>query len=363
MKNNEKWKFIKLFIIILLAIFLFYNLGVILLSGKDVLKKKFLQVFLSDYGSINDFMHAVNFRKVWTFISIGLFLLLFISFAFSFYVIYKTEIRIRLDIVGNVHELIKKLAVGQKIPNDEELREVEEEIRTLMSQKKRAYDKNKEYLLEYQHSMSFLAHDLRSPLTSIKGYTAYLLHNDIRREEALKYLEIILEKADVMNNYIDEIMKLSKFNEIQENLSMQDIDLTELLYQIKSNFYPVITEKKLKFNIAIDEALYIKAEPELIARAFQNIIKNAIEHSNEGCDINIYRRRADEIVIENQAKDMNEKELEDIFKPFFRISAEDKSTGLGLSIARTIIEKHGGKISAQSICGVFKIVVDLNIMS
>lgn len=364
MKKNKNWALIKLFVAMSFAVFLFYKLGAALLSGNHALKKKFLQALLyEDSGAINDFLSVVDFRKVWTFLSIGLFLLLLIFSAFSFYVIYKAKSKIRLDIVETVHELIRKLAVGQKISKDEELKEVEAEIRTLISQKKKAYDKNKEYLLEYQHSMSFLAHDLRSPLTSIKGYTAYLLCNDIKREEALKYLGIISEKADVMNNYIDEIMKLSKFHEIQETLKMQDLDLTELLYQIKSNFYPTITEKKLNFNIAIDEALYVKAEPELIARAFQNVIKNAVEHSDEGCDINIYRRKADEIVIENRAKEMNIKELEDIFKPFFRISAEDKGTGLGLSIARTIIERHGGKIFAESLSGVFRIVINLNIMS
>lgn len=364
MKKSRIRALIKIFIALSFAGFLFYAVGAMLVSGNEALKKKFLQTFLyEEVGSAQAFLSAVDFGKIRTFLSVGLFLSLLVFGTFSFYIIYKAKRKNRRDIVENVHELIRKLAVGQKIPKDEELKAVEEEIRTLISQKKMAYDKNKEYLLEYRHSMSFLAHDLRSPLTSIKGYTAYLLHHDTQREEAVKYLKIISEKADVMNDYIDEIMKLSKFHEIQETLPMQEIDLTELLYQIRSNFYPMISEKKLRFEIAIDDALYVKAEPELIARAFQNVIKNAIEHSDEGCEIKIYRRRADEIVIENRAKEMDHKELEEIFRPFFRISAEDKGTGLGLSIAKTIIERHGGKIVAESVSGVFRIVINLNIIS
>ncbi len=355
MKKSRNRALIKIFIALSFVGFLFYNVGAMLVSGNEALKKKFLQAFLyEEVGSIQAFLSTVDFRKVRTFLSIGLFLSLLVFGTFSFYIIYKAKKKIRRDIVENVHELIRKLAVGQKIPKDEELKAVEEEIRTLISQKKMAYDKNKEYLLEYQHSMSFLAHDLRSPLTSIKGYAAYLLHHDIQREEAIKYLEIISEKADVMNDYIDEIMKLSKFHEIQETLRMQEIDLTELLYQIRSNFYPMITEKKLRFEIAIDDALYVKAEPELIARAFQNVIKNAIEHSDEGCEIKIYRRRADEIVIENQAKEMDHKELEEIFRPFFRISAEDRGSGLGLSIARSTT---GNKVKKVKFVKIFKMFV------
>lgn len=202
----------------------------------------------------------------------------------------------------------------------------------------------------------YLAHDLKTPLTSVVAYLTMLdSHPEMPAQERIKYTQISLEKAIRLGQLINEFFDITKYNLQNIKLEIVDINLTRMLEQIVDELYGVLQDKKLTCRLEAEENLEVKGDPDKLARVFDNILRNAVAYCYEGTEIQIeaHRKNADiEIVFSNEGEKIPGEKLQKIFEKFYRLDSSRSSgtggAGLGLAIAKEIVELHGGNVIAKS---------------
>ena len=202
----------------------------------------------------------------------------------------------------------------------------------------------------------YLAHDLKTPLASVIGYLNLLCdEGQISEELRQKYLSVSLDKAERLEDLINEFFEIAKFNLSNITLQYSRISLVRLLEMLLYEFQPMLHEKNLECNLMVPEDIMIRCDADKIQRVFDNILKNAVIYSFEGTDIDIAvvgQGENVEITFTNHGDTIPEEKLERIFEQFYRLDASRSTgsggAGLGLAIAKQIIELHNGAIIARS---------------
>ncbi len=203
----------------------------------------------------------------------------------------------------------------------------------------------------------YLAHDLKTPLTSIIGYLSLLSEiPDMPEAQREKYTSIALKKAYRLENLINEFFEITRFNSQTIVLNKEWINLNLLLEQMADEFYPTLEQKNLSVSIEAAGDLLLYADPDKIARVFNNLFKNACAYSYENTQIRITVTEISsglaEISFQNYGKKIPREALSTIFEKFYRLdsarSSFDGGSGLGLAIAKEIVELHCGSIRAES---------------
>ena len=204
--------------------------------------------------------------------------------------------------------------------------------------------------------VAYLAHDLKTPLTSVIGYISLLQEApDMPVEQRAKYTGIALEKALRLESLINEFFDITRYNLQQIVLEEETFDLGFLLMQMADEFYPVLEQHGKSISIHADEDLPIAADSAKLARVFNNILKNAVAYSYDNTEIEIYAEKRENTIhvsISNFGKTIPKQKLDMIFEKFYRLddarSTNTGGAGLGLAIAKEIIVAHGGTISVTS---------------
>lgn len=202
----------------------------------------------------------------------------------------------------------------------------------------------------------FLAHDLKTPLTSVVAYLTMLnSHPEMPEEERIKYTQISLEKAIRLGQLINEFFDITKYNLANIKLELVDVNLTRMLEQIADELYGLLQDKKLTCELRAEENLEIRGDPDKLARVFDNILRNAVAYCYAGTTIQIeaHRKNTDiEIIFSNEGEKIPGEKLQQIFEKFYRLDSSRSSgtggAGLGLAIAKEIVELHGGNVIAKS---------------
>ena len=214
---------------------------------------------------------------------------------------------------------------------------------------KEAEDKKNELVM-------YLAHDIRTPLTTVIGYLSLLSEApDMPTEQRAKYVGIALEKAERLEKLINELFEIARYHAKTVPLKKENLDLYCLLVQLIDEFYPTLSARGNTTVLDADENLLVMADPEKLARAFNNILKNAAAYSYPNTEISIAAHKQNTnivITIQNHGKTVSQEQLKDIFEKFNRLDearlSDTGGAGLGLSIAEEIIHLHGGEITATS---------------
>ena len=202
----------------------------------------------------------------------------------------------------------------------------------------------------------FLAHDLKTPLTSIVAYLSMLDgYPKMLEEERKKYIHIALEKSNRLGELINEFFDITRYNLQNIELESVKINLTMMLEQIADELYGVLQEKKLTCDVDVEENLEVYGDPDKLARVFDNILRNAIAYCYENTKIEIQARMKNnkiEITFTNSGDRIPGDMLQTIFEKFYRVdnsrSTGTGGAGLGLAIAKEIVELHDGQIIAKS---------------
>lgn len=211
----------------------------------------------------------------------------------------------------------------------------------------------------------YLAHDLKTPLASVMGYLN-LLHDEKQISEELrgKYLSISLNKAERLEELINEFFEIAKFNLSNITLQYGTINLTLLLEQLICEFAPMLKEKDLHCNLSIAENVMLSCDADKLQRVFDNLLRNAVIYSLPHTEIAItVVTEKDSLVIRfaNHGNTIPKEKLERIFEQFYRLDAARSTNsggaGLGLAIARQIVRLHNGTITAKSEDGLTEFVV------
>jgi len=201
----------------------------------------------------------------------------------------------------------------------------------------------------------YIAHDIKTPLTSVIGYLTLLNEApEMPREQKSKYVGIALEKANRLEKLVEEFFEIARYNFTADLPAKENIDLYYMLTQMTDEFYPLLTAKGKRTALHVPEEMVINGDPDKLARVFNNILKNAIVYSPANCVIEISAAISGDkasIAFINPGEIPKDK-LESIFEKFYRLdsarSSDTGGAGLGLSIAKEIVELHGGRIYAES---------------
>lgn len=204
--------------------------------------------------------------------------------------------------------------------------------------------------------VAFLAHDLKTPLTSVVGYLTILASRpDLTAQERGRYTDVALAKAQRLETLLGEFFDISRMELHTEEERREEVGLSLLLEQMSDEFYPLLAGKSLTLEADIQERLVTVGDPDKLARVFDNLLRNAVSYSPTGGRIRLAARGEGKRIlvrVENQGQGIPEGELSNIFQRFYRLDAARSSAtggaGLGLAIAKEIVESHGGTIAAES---------------
>lgn len=233
-------------------------------------------------------------------------------------------------------------------------------IETRLNEIKQILKKQEQEVLEGEKKKNdlivFLAHDLKTPLTSIVAYLTMLdSYQDMPEEERQRYTHIALEKSIRLGELISEFFEITKFNLQDIVLEPVELNLTMMLEQLADELYGVLREKNLTCEVDAAEDMMVYGDADKLARVFDNILRNAVSYCYPNTKIRIQAETTEEgnrIVFSNKGKQIPEEQLGTIFEKFYRLDEARHSTtggaGLGLAIAKEIVELHGGTIRAES---------------
>jgi len=248
---------------------------------------------------------------------------------------------------------------------------VEEKTEHISMINRDLYNTNKR-LLENEEArknvMSNVSHDLRTPITAIRGYSELLLQSgpNLSEEQRTVYLQNIVKRSQQMERIVSDIVEISKMESSGFEFEFMDISLNELLDELYMLYSSDMRNgsKKIVLDIPDDDLLIVKADPKRISRVFENLISNAINYTGEEAliEIKAWREGSDlpfseqriHITVKDDGIGIPPDEIPHIFDRFYRAKNSGKNikgTGLGLSIVKMIIERHDAEISVESSLG------------
>lgn len=253
---------------------------------------------------------------------------------------------------------IRQVASHPERPLDlpKELLPLRDDLDALRRQVEGQAEAVKENEQRRQDLIAFLAHDLKTPLTSVVGYLT-LLKDDpgLTHAQRAKFTGIALDKARRLEELLGEFFDISRMDLDSGPEEHSPIQLSMLLEQLADEFYPLFAEKELQCAVEIEHHLMVLGDPDKLARVFDNVLRNAVSYSIPGGQVYIQAQKADgqaQVTIRNEGLEIPEGELANIFRKFYRLDAARSSrtggAGLGLAIAKEIVERHGGGIRAES---------------
>ena len=337
-----------------LKLSLYFTLGMLLYAGLGVLLYMLINVLYHSFTfDSHDILYILANTYVYfepiifmAYILLGLFLLSYVFFRKPFSYIDELTDATKYLYENNTADLSLSPA----------LKEYEADINSIrlkLIQNERAAreaEQRKNDLVVY------LAHDLKTPLTSVIGYLS-LLNDEKEISDSLreKYISISLHKAERLEDLINEFFEITRFNLTALTLDASRINLSLMLMQLTYEFKPMLDEKGLICTLAAPESLYFYCDSGKLSRAFDNLLRNAANYSFPDSVIEITLTDLDsyiEIVFKNKGNTIPPERLSRIFEQFYRLDSSratgNGGAGLGLAIAKEIIELHHGNITAKS---------------
>ena len=279
-------------------------------------------------------------------------------FSVSFLLLQSRSMRYISRISSAMREIAEgDLNITLDVEGDDEFADMAENLNNMVEELRQLMDKERESERTKNELITNVAHDLRTPLTSIIGYLE-LLSGPVKLNEEMqkKYLDITYKKSKRLQKLIEDLFGFTKLNYGKISMKVSKVDIVKLLSQMLEEFYPNFMEKNLAYELQSNvTAKVITADGNLLARLFDNLINNAIKYGSEGKKIIVKVDATDTVVtvsVTNFGYVIPKEELPLLFEKFYRVeqsrSINTGGTGLGLAIAKNIVDMHGGTIGVTS---------------
>ena len=305
-----------------------------------------------------DIKKSQAIRLYWKLIGDNKIFFIIVGFLLLFAVFYYVALSKMMKYVDQIGDGIENILSESTEPIHliTELKPIEIRLNEIKANLKRKEIEAEEGEKKKNDLVLFLAHDLKTPLTSIVAYLSMLdTHEDMPREDREKYTHIALEKSIRLGELINEFFDITRYNLQKIELEAIEINLSFMLEQLADELYGVLQEKSLSCEVQVEENLVVYGDPDKLARVFDNILRNAIAYCYADTKIQIeaqMKNRNVEIVFTNQGDKIPGVMLQTIFEKFYRVDGSRSSgtggAGLGLAFAKEIVELHGGLIRAKS---------------
>lgn len=210
---------------------------------------------------------------------------------------------------------------------------------------------------ELKRNITNISHDLRTPLTAINGYIDLIKENN-KKEKQKEYIEIIERKTNDLIELTESLFDFSKTIDNGIEIKKENNCINELLEESLANYYIIFTENNIQPKVEIcEEKIYRNIDKNSIIRVFENILSNVTKYSNG--DFQVILEKNGKIIFSNKATTLDATTVEKIFDRYYTVENAQKSTGLGLSIAKKLIELNNGRISGKYIKGKMIIEIEL----
>lgn len=281
-----------------------------------------------------------------------------VIFSVTFMILEEPGIRY----LGRISDAVQSISQGNlntevDVTGDDEFSAMAANLNKMSSDIRKLMDKEREAERTKNELITNVAHDLRTPLTSIIGYLELLAGNtQIPQEMQHKYIEIAYSKSRRLEKLIEDLFGFTKLNYGKIAMHIGQIDIVKLLEQLLEEAYPNFEEKNLSYDLQSNvPAKIISADGNLLARLFDNLIGNAIKYGADGKRVLVKIHGEEDTVtvsVTNFGRVIPADELPLLFNKFYRVeqsrSATTGGTGLGLAIAKEIVDMHGGTIRVAS---------------
>ncbi|MGN4447661.1 ATP-binding protein [Bacillus cereus group sp. MYBK79-1] len=289
---------------------------------------------------------------------VNFFLIIFIPLSIMFFFFLTRPYLKYFDEISNgIHHLANGDFTNEvRVSSNDEFGYIAGEINVASEKLKEAVERGDFAESSKDQLIVNLAHDLRTPLTSVLGYLDLILKDENLTKEQIKHFSTIaFTKSERLESLIDELFEITRMNYGMLQLEKRSIDIGELLIQLDEELYPLLEKKGLEARLHITPHLPINGDGKLLARVFENLLTNAIRYGYDGkfVDVNGYIE-SEEVVVQiiNYGDSIPEEDLPYLFDMFYTgdkaRSEQQGGTGLGLFIAKNIVEQHDGTISAES---------------
>ena len=279
-------------------------------------------------------------------------------FAVTFLLLQEKSMRY----IGRISDAMQRISEGDlnitlDLEGDDEFSVMAASLNKMVGDLKDLMDKEREAERTKNELITNIAHDLRTPLTSIIGYLELLSKDGVIDQELQKkYIGIAYVKTKRLEKLIEDLFGFTKLNYGKISMNVSKVDVIKLLSQLLEEFYPSFMDKNLSYELQSNVPVQIvSADANLLARLFDNLINNAIKYGADGKRILVKVHGSEELVsiqVVNYGYVIPEEELPLIFNKFYRVeqsrSTNTGGTGLGLAISKSIVDMHGGTIHVSS---------------
>ena len=312
--------------------------------------------YIQQSGKVSALVHFIlgqHLAVVILYVLLGI-----VIFSVTFMILEEPGIRY----LGRISDAVQSISQGNlntevDVTGDDEFSAMAANLNKMSSDIRKLMDKEREAERTKNELITNVAHDLRTPLTSIIGYLELLAGNtQIPQEMQHKYIEIAYSKSRRLEKLIEDLFGFTKLNYGKIAMHIGQIDIVKLLEQLLEEAYPNFEEKNLSYDLQSNvPAQIISADGNLLARLFDNLIGNAIKYGADGKRVLVKIHGEEDTVtvsVTNFGRVIPADELPLLFNKFYRVeqsrSATTGGTGLGLAIAKEIVDMHGGTIRVAS---------------
>lgn len=277
-------------------------------------------------------------------ILIIIFLILVIIFLISKIVIINLSIK---EIETNIEKILKEdsnrlITIST---NNINLKKLANNLNLYIYEFRKQEKKYKNGNQELQKSITNISHDLRTPLTAIKGYIDLIEKDNLNKKQS-NYLKIISDKVDILTTLTEQLYDYSKCLDLKDKIKKEKVCINDILEDVLVSYYGLFKQKKITPKILIVEKKIFKyLDKNMFVRVLENIIFNALKYSEDNLEVNLLN--TGKIIISNKTKSLNITNVKKIFNRYYTLQTGSKSSGLGLSIAKQLIELNGGNIYAK----------------
>lgn len=285
------------------------------------------------------------------------FLLGIILFIVYFFLLTRRFTNYLIEISNGITEIAEgNFKVRIPVRNDDEFAVIAMKVNEMAGDIDTLVETERQIEITKQDLITSVAHDLRTPLTSIIGYLELVEQNGIEEEQNKKYIQVAYNKSKRLLEMIEDLFSYTKFSSGEVKLQRVELNFVTFIEQMVDEFYPSFQENHLECHLDMDkDPLLVSIDGNLMARAVANLLSNAIKYGKDGKQIIIKVGSIDEFAtldVINYGIVIPEKDLKNVFEKFYRVDASRSlntgGSGLGLTITKTIISMHGGTITVES---------------
>jgi len=297
----------------------------------------------------------VFFRTNWHFIYIEKLLLLVVVLLMLNYVAGRFG-----KSISQLKEFTRKVKNDDTLPqniqfSNDEIGEIGSKLAEIFKQKIESKQEAEKTRLLKQQMTSNIAHELRTPVTSLRAYLETLTEKQVSPEKQAQFLERAYQQSVRLSELIDDVSLISKLEEASSQFSMEKINLLELTNEVKKDLESKLDEKNIKLNISIEADITVTGNRTLLYSVFRNLTDNTIKYGGENIEIHINNYLEDDYCYYfsyyDTGRGITEEHLNRLFERFYRIdngrTRDAGGSGLGLSIVKNAILLHKGKIQAK----------------